>query len=189
MSVGRLLGALLWHWLLSIACQFDEHLDVRAEVALRAHQDKGCFGAVPPQLGQPLLRGVVERGGAHHREAEQEHRRVGVAQGPQRVKVVLSGGVTELQSDRLVVDGHHNRVVVEGRRHVLRRIPVGCVAHDQARLAHGTVTDEDALDGADAPAAGCRRRGLHFGRKQAGRVIPRQRRHHDPISCIRPVQW
>ncbi|RUS79403.1 hypothetical protein EGW08_012841, partial [Elysia chlorotica] len=82
-------GVRLGDGLLLVLRELDEHLDVVAEVALRAHQDERRPGPVPADLGNPLLQHVVEGGRRHDAEAQQEDVRAGVAQGPDRVEVVL----------------------------------------------------------------------------------------------------
>ena len=52
-------------------------------------------------LGDPLLLDVLEAGGPHHAEADQEHVGVGVGDGPQPVVVLLARRVEQGQTDRL----------------------------------------------------------------------------------------
>lgn len=58
---------------------------------LCSYEDVRHIGHADFQLGDPLLLDVVVRGRVHHWEADQEHVRVGVGQGPQLVVVLLPG--------------------------------------------------------------------------------------------------
>lgn len=58
---------------------------------LCSYEDVRHIGHADFQFGDPLLLDVVVRGRVHHREADQEHVRVGVGQGSQLVVVLLPG--------------------------------------------------------------------------------------------------
>ncbi|GLG97247.1 LOW QUALITY PROTEIN: Protein of unknown function [Gryllus bimaculatus] len=63
----------LRHRRLLVARQLLQQAHVAPPVALRADEQQRRVGAAPPHLGQPLVRDVLERRGAHHAEAQQEH--------------------------------------------------------------------------------------------------------------------
>lgn len=65
------------------------HLDIFSQVALRADKDERRGGGVSPDLWDPLLRNVLEGGGANHAEAQQEHIGAGVTERPQLVELIL----------------------------------------------------------------------------------------------------
>jgi len=69
--------------------QVDEDVDVQQEVRLSPDQDDGRGRVVRPDLGDPLLGDVVERGGVDHAEAQEEDVRVGVGQSPEFIKLLL----------------------------------------------------------------------------------------------------
>lgn len=88
------LRRLLGDWLLFAFVQLNEHFDIFSKVRLGPNQDDGGLRAVTPNLRYPLLTDVLEGGGAHHAEAQQEDVCVGVAEGPQLVKLVLKSNST-----------------------------------------------------------------------------------------------
>ncbi len=69
--------------------KLNEHLDVIAQITLRADEDDGRLGAVVLDFRKPFLAHVVEWRGGHDAEANEEHVSAWVAQRPQRVKVIL----------------------------------------------------------------------------------------------------
>ena len=92
---------------------------------------------------------ILEGGGHDDTEAEQEDVGVRVDERAEGVEVVLAGGVAELEGEGLAVHVDHGVVRVDGRGHVLVRVAVRRVGDDQTGLAHGAVSDEDALGGRD----------------------------------------
>ena len=66
-------------------------------VGLSAHQQEGSFGAAVVDLRHPLGLDVLEAGVEHDAEADQEHVRVGVGDGPQPVIGLLARRVEQGQ--------------------------------------------------------------------------------------------
>lgn len=89
--LGTQPGRLLGYRLLFALVQLDEDFDVFSEVRLCPHKDDGGFGTVAPDLWHPFLTDVLEGGGTHDTEAQEEDIGVGVAQRPELVKLILQG--------------------------------------------------------------------------------------------------
>ena len=66
-------------------------------VGLSAHQQEGSFGAAVVDLRHPLGLDVLEAGVEHDAEADQEHVRVWVGDGPQPVVGLLARRVEQGQ--------------------------------------------------------------------------------------------
>ena len=109
------------------------------QIHLRPNDNKGLARLVVLNLGPPLLPDVVERRGVDNVKAEEEDVRLRVAQGAEPVVVLLSSSIPEPEVDRLAVDHHVGRVVVENGRDVLSGKRVGRVGNQEARLTDGTV--------------------------------------------------
>lgn len=71
--------------------QVDEDVHVQQEVRLGPDQNDGRRRVVRPDLRDPLLGDVVERGGVDHAEAQEEDVRVGVRQRPELIELLLKG--------------------------------------------------------------------------------------------------
>lgn len=65
------------------------HLDIFSKVTLRSDEDERSQWGVLSDLGDPLLRDVLEGGRIDNAEAQQEHVHAGVTQRAQLVKLVL----------------------------------------------------------------------------------------------------
>lgn len=65
------------------------YLDIVSEVTLCPNKDERSKGRVSPDLWDPLLRNVLERGRTYDTEAQQEHIGAGVTQRTQLVKLIL----------------------------------------------------------------------------------------------------
>lgn len=87
--LGTQLRRLLGHRFLFALVQLNEDFDIFSEIRLSSNEDDGGFGAVAPDLGHPLLRDVLEGGGADHTEAQQEDVRIRVAERPESVELIL----------------------------------------------------------------------------------------------------
>ena len=88
------------------------HLDIFSEVTLRPNKDKWGKGGVSADLWDPLLRNVLERGGTHNTEAQQEHICTGVTQRTQLIKLILErlGEIDREQVAMSVKDSEINTV-------------------------------------------------------------------------------
>mmetsp|Transcript_10903 Transcript_10903/g.44624 ORF Transcript_10903/g.44624 Transcript_10903/m.44624 type:complete len:238 (+) Transcript_10903:271-984(+) len=128
-----------------LSLQVLQRLLVLAEIDLGAHEHRLRLGAVVADLGEPLCLDVVERRGRHHREAEEEHVRLGVAEGTKARVLLLSGSIPKRKVDQASVDLHTGGEVVEHRGDVVNREAVLCVGNQQTGLANGSVADHDAL--------------------------------------------
>lgn len=69
--------------------EFNQHLDVLAQVALRAHQQEGGERAPPSDLRHPFLKHVLEGSRTNHTEAEEQDICAGVAEVPQLIELIL----------------------------------------------------------------------------------------------------
>lgn len=74
------------------------HLDIFSEVTLRPDEDEWSEGGVSPDLWDPLVRHVLERGGTDNTEAQQEHVCTGVAEGTELVELILGKYLGEIES-------------------------------------------------------------------------------------------
>lgn len=83
------------------------HLDIFSEVTLRPNEDERSEGGVSPDLRDPLLRNVLERGGTDHAKAQQEHICTGVTQRTQLVKLIL-GRLGEVKNKKASKDKRRN---------------------------------------------------------------------------------
>jgi len=120
---------------------------VLTQIELGAREDDGGVSSVVRNLGIPLGANVVERGRVHQREADEENVGLRVRQRSETVVIFLTGGIPQTQVDGLSV--HHDvcRVVVEHRGDVFSGERIGGVGNEKARLADGTVTNNDTFDG------------------------------------------
>lgn len=78
-------------WLDVRLVQVDEDVHVQQKVGLSPYENDGCGRVVGPDLWNPLLGDVVERGGVDHAEAQEEDVCVGVGQGSESIKLFLNG--------------------------------------------------------------------------------------------------
>ena len=142
-------------------------------VGLSAHQQEGSFGAAVADLRHPLGLDVLEAGVEHDAEADQEHVRVGVGDGPQPVVCLLARRVEQGQvaglptaeyrgliSPQRHIKNHQELsfqicdlldhdvagVGVEHGGDVLVGEGLGGVHHQETRLAHGAVPHHHTLD-------------------------------------------
>lgn len=85
-----------------VAVQTDQHVDIIPQVSLRPHQHHRCLGVVSSDFRDPFLDNVLEGGGIHNTEANQEHIGVRVAERAENIEVFLRRK-TEAQ-DQFVAD-------------------------------------------------------------------------------------
>jgi len=144
--VGELLPLLPLEGGVPVLCQSLQGLLVLPQVYLRAYEKDGGIWTVVLDLRAPLGGHILEGGGAHHGEADQEDIRLWIREWPEPVVVLLSRGVPEPQGDRHPVTHHGGGVVVEHCGHIFAGEAVCGVADEHTGLAHGSVPHHHALD-------------------------------------------
>jgi hypothetical protein len=100
-------------------------LRVLAQIELGADEQERRVGAVVRHLGKPLGRHVLKRRRRDDGEADEEDVGLRVRERAQAVVVLLASRVPQAQVDRLAVDHHVCRIVVEHSRNVLARERIG----------------------------------------------------------------
>jgi len=93
----------------------------------------------------PLRGHVLERGGRDDREANEEDVRLRIGQWPQPVVILLAGCVPQAQRHRHPIAHHWGRVVVEHCGDIFAREAICRVGYEHARLADGSISDNDTL--------------------------------------------
>eukprot|EP01093_Parvamoeba_rugata_P014135 TRINITY_DN452_c0_g1_i1.p1 TRINITY_DN452_c0_g1~~TRINITY_DN452_c0_g1_i1.p1 ORF type:complete len:248 (+),score=-53.40 TRINITY_DN452_c0_g1_i1:2-745(+) len=83
-----------------------ESLLVLAQINLGADEHQLGLGAVVRHLRVPLGSNVLERGGRNHGKAQQEHVRLGIAEGAQARVLLLAGRIPQGKVDQLAVHLH-----------------------------------------------------------------------------------
>ena len=157
---------------LSFRGELLQHGVIRAQVRLGADENDRDTRRVVLNLRPPLALNIVKRVLRDDAEADEEDVRLRVRQRAQAIVVLLACSIPQTQVDGLAIDHHVGRVyssatasrvcvspqsharqtqhgqltVVEDGRNVFAREGVGSVADEQASLADGTITDNDALD-------------------------------------------
>ena len=58
----------------------------------------------------------------------------------------LAGCITELQTNWLIINRNDDEIIIEGRGHVFRRVPIRCVGYDHGSLSNGAVPNEHTFD-------------------------------------------
>lgn len=74
------------------------------KISLGTDDQTGHTGAVVVHLGKPLLADVFERGRRGYREADQEDICLRVGKGAEAIIILLTGGIEQSQSIRLIAD-------------------------------------------------------------------------------------
>lgn len=80
------------------------HLDIFSKVTLRSDEDERSQWGVLSDLGDPLLRDVLEGGRIDNAEAQQEHVHAGVTQRAQLVKLILERWRSRHREKRALTD-------------------------------------------------------------------------------------
>ena len=124
---------------------------VASQVELRADEDHRHVGAVMLELGVPLLLHVLEGRARDEGEGDEEDVGLRVRERTQPVVILLPRGIPKAEVDRLAVDHHVRRVVVEHGRDVVLGEGVGGVCAAAVRGESGVM--ERRGDGAAGGSA------------------------------------
>ena len=122
---------------------------VLSQVKLGADQDNGNVGRMMIDLGVPLSLDVVEGRGANDREADQEDICLRVGERSQAIIIFLSRSIPQTQADRLPINHHTCRVVIEDGGNVFAGEGVGRVRDEETCLSDSTVASNDTLERLD----------------------------------------
>lgn len=143
--LSQLHSVLVGEWFLLHVKQPSQSFGIISKINLCSYEDVRHIGHADFQLGDPLLLDVVVRGRVHHREADQEHVRVGVGQGSQLVVVLLPCSVVKSQQVLLSSHSHSYCVVVKHGGHVLLREGVVGIAHQQTGFPNRAIPNHHAF--------------------------------------------
>lgn len=126
-----------------------EHFFIVAKIDLCGGENDGSVGAMVMKFRIPLGANVFEGSGVDSGVEHQENVGLGVGQRAQAVVVVLARGIPETQVEWLAIDHNVCAVVVEHGGEVILGEGVAGVRDEHRRFAHGSVADDDALDGSE----------------------------------------
>lgn len=119
---------------------------VLSKVQFGSDQQQRCVGAVVSHFANPLSLGVVQGGGRHKRETDENDICQRVGERSHAIIVALPGCVPQRQLHGTPVDNDVGAEVVEDGRHVLLREGVFGEGRDETSLPDSTVSNHHALD-------------------------------------------
>ena len=99
--------------------ELGDGLWVFSKIELGSDKNHGDVWCVVTDLRSPLGADVLKAWRADEREADEEHVRLRIGQGPESVVIFLTCRVPETEADRLAVHHDIRRVVVKHSRNVL----------------------------------------------------------------------
>ena len=139
--------ALLWRdGRLALLLQAPQGVRLGSQVLLGAHQEDGHIRAVVAHLWMPLVPHILIGGRAGNGETDDKHVGLRVGECAEAVVLLLARCVPQVQVHRAPVHCTLGAVIVEHCGDVLLGEGVGCVADEQACLAHSSIAHHYTLD-------------------------------------------
>jgi len=125
--------------------EFVDGLGVTSQVLLATNKDDRQASAKVHDLGDPLLLNVIQTIRAVNCEANEDDMRVGIAQGPQPIIVLLTSCIPKGKLDVLSIYFDVRYIVLEDGGNVDLRESSLREHNQKAGLAASTITDDDEL--------------------------------------------